>query len=63
MTCDNPWRLASREKPPADTHVLTWWHGLFVVAWYSLDKWWDDEGDEIYVTHWRPLPAPPEPTP
>jgi len=30
---------------------------------YETGEWIDSEGDEVYwVTHWQPLPPPPEQT-
>ena len=57
-------RLPERTLPPKDVLV---YHdlgcGMFVDrAWYSYDKkrWCSVLGMKLKVTHWMPLPEPPE---
>jgi hypothetical protein len=57
-------RLPDRTMPPRDVLV---YHdlgcGMFIDrAWYSYDKkrWCSVLGMKLKVTHWMPLPEPPE---
>jgi len=57
-------RLPERTVPPRDVLVLHDLNcGMFVDrAWYSYDakKWRGSMGMNLRVTHWMPLPPPPE---
>lgn len=59
--------VACAERMPEDyAPVLVWTldaHCPCRVGWWDGENWWRDGGGEkLYetVTHWMPLPAPPE---
>lgn len=54
---------AQDENSPASEGV--WYENVVIVAEYAFGEWtWDEHGNEYYitdiVTHWMPLPEPPE---
>lgn len=62
---DDRWRKVSEEMPPTDTQCLLYGPELRFTCGYlnRYGEFWS-ESDWIDptkgVTHWRPLPAPPE---
>lgn len=59
MTDPTAWRPAS-ELPPEDQNVLVYANGEMTIG-YWFDRWVEAAtGTKLHVTHWRPLPAPPE---
>lgn len=63
---DDRWRKVSEEMPEPWHNVLAWVPDLdvSVVVYIDDDGGWSNawtEGEmELPLTHWRPLPAPPE---
>ena len=61
------WRDVKQELPADFTDVLVYGEELmdsYVVAWKESDDplWYETDGNQSplrYVTHWKPLPAPP----
>ena len=70
------WRDARTEPPPTDTvssdRVLAYgvstsapnmlprvWLAYFCKS-VDMDYWAAPDGDTLHITHWRPLPEPPE---
>ena len=51
------------EDVPADCEDVLVWNGEPRQGWLDTDSGWfkDSSGNRLYnVTHWRPMPAPPE---
>lgn len=49
---------------PADCEDVLVWNGEPRQGWLDTDSGWfkDSDGGKLHgVTHWRPMPAPPEP--
>lgn len=57
------WISVKDRLPEAHTNVLFFGRYGFFIGWYSylMKKWRSDEYGEVKeVTHWMPLPNPPE---
>lgn len=61
------WRDITKERPPHGVNVDVWARGRRIAdAYYVVNEgeepfWCDDEGYNVRdVTHWMPLPAPPQ---
>ena len=62
------WIKVEHELPPLKTHVIGYVVNLFgrkqnyvsEVYFSSQQKWLMEENYECTVTHWMPLPEPPE---
>jgi hypothetical protein len=63
------WIDVKQELPPDDRYVLVW--QSFFTPRVSMARYWGEDlgwhmsavtgSVNAYVTHWMPLPAPPEP--
>jgi hypothetical protein len=63
---DNQWIPVGERLPEDDDPVLVSWRGYMVgIAWFTKKgKWRDIEGKfPETVTHWMPMPLPPEAQP
>lgn len=49
------WISVEERLPEEEVYVLAF-DGSFWVAWYSEEEGWQPGG----ITHWQPLPEPPE---
>lgn len=59
------WISVKDRMPEPHTNVLFFGRYGFFIGWYShlMKKWRSDEYGEVQeVTHWMPLPNPPEAT-
>lgn len=60
----NRWIPVTEGLPDADTTVMTFEPDSIEPIWpgyYDGEQWKDVMGDgRIHVTHWMPLPDPPE---
>ncbi|WP_368043047.1 DUF551 domain-containing protein [uncultured Gemmiger sp.] len=60
------WISVKDRLPKQQTEVLAFRRGIMYLAWYDneIGRWASDEwGILDAVTHWMPLPEPPEVTP
>lgn len=60
------WISVKDRLPKPQTEVLAFRRGIMYFAWYDneIGKWSSDEWGLLdAVTHWMPLPEPPEVTP
>ena len=64
----NRWIPCSERLPEKYTEVLAYspfWGKIVVALWngeYWLEQWTDDDLQSSEITHWMPLPEPPEVT-
>ena len=62
----NRWIPCSESLPEKHTEVLAYspfWGKIVVALWggeYWLEQWTDDDLQSSEITHWMPLPEPPE---
>lgn len=67
--CVERWIPVGERLPEMFCDVLVPWDGTLLVAYHDGDVaggpgWYERYSErEIVVTHWRPLPAPPEVSP
>ena len=60
------WIPCSEHMPEKHTEVLAYspfWGKIVVAMWcgeFWLEQWTDDDLQQSEITHWMPLPAPPE---
>ena len=59
------WIPVSERLPDTADTVLVWeaMAGEMLVGWKGKTNWavvGEDKGDEINITHWKPLPTPPK---
>lgn len=57
------WRKCSDEMPDSDETVLIACPFSHEPVWFGYhdgNEWLTVEGESIDVTHWKPLPEPPE---
>lgn len=62
----NRWIPCSERLPEKNVEVLAYspyWGKIVVAMWggeYWLEQWTDDDLEQSEITHWMPLPEPPE---
>ena len=58
-----PWGSVKDRLPDEAKLYLTAFHDMYIeLATFNIDREWVvANGDIIAVTHWMPLPEPPEP--
>lgn len=62
----NRWIPCSEMLPEKNVEVLAYspyWGKIVVAMWggeYWLEQWTDDDLEQSEITHWMPLPEPPE---
>lgn len=62
----NRWIPCSERLPEKHVEVLAYspyWGKIVVAMWggeYWLEQWTDDDLEQSEITHWMPLPEPPE---
>jgi hypothetical protein len=56
------WRPIETAPPEVDTGVIGWdnYFKCIVIAYRSERGHWADDGVICHLTHWMPLPKPPE---
>lgn len=61
------WRDIKSAPKVADMPILVWDGAFITVAHWSNGRWWvhnsygfNEDGEITHVTHWMPLPLPPE---
>lgn len=60
MEEERRWRKVSEELPPKDEWVFVIGNRMMQIAKMVEDGWIDDYYNYLNVTHWMPLPKPPE---
>ena len=57
----NGWISVKDKLPEEDSHVLVWEkQGFAFVDWYKFGVWQLGTENGAIITHWMPLPDPPE---
>jgi len=60
------WILCSERMPEKHVEVLAYspyWGKIVVAMWggeFWLEQWTDDDLEQSEISHWMPLPKPPE---